>query len=145
MSNPLRTVQDYELFIYTLADQFPSILRSTMTFARLGATLGRVTGELHFAHDIRLVVRERILYHRLPAIMDYYSYEVWRGRDRLFWYDPQPHPNEPGLQSTHPHHKHVPPDIKHNRRPAPGLSFIQPNLPFLIHEIEGRLADIEKD
>ncbi len=39
-------------------------------------------------------------------------------------------------QSTHPHHKHVPPDIKHNRIPAPGLSFTQINLPFLIREIE---------
>ncbi len=35
-----------------------------------------------------------------------------------------------------PHHKHIPPDIKHHRIPAPGLSFQQPNLPFLIEEIE---------
>ena len=39
------------------------------------------------------------------------------------------------LASTHPHHKHLPPDIKHHRVPAPGLSFSQPNLPFLIVEI----------
>jgi hypothetical protein len=38
--------------------------------------------------------------------------------------------------STHPHHKHIPPNIKHNRIPAPGLSFDQPNLPLLIAEIE---------
>ncbi len=35
-----------------------------------------------------------------------------------------------------PHHKHVPPDIKHHHIPAPGLSFTRPNLPFLIEEIE---------
>ena len=35
-----------------------------------------------------------------------------------------------------PHHKHVPPDIKHHRVPAPDLSFTRPNLPFLIKEIE---------
>jgi hypothetical protein len=40
------------------------------------------------------------------------------------------------LQSTHPHHKHIPPDIKHNRIPAENMSFSQPNLPALIHEIE---------
>lgn len=44
------------------------------------------------------------------------------------------------LASTHPHHKHIPPDIKHNRArwapAAPSLSFTQPNLPFLIAEIE---------
>jgi hypothetical protein len=51
-------------------------------------------------------------------------------------YDPQPHPNDPSLASTHPDHKHVPSDIKHNRIPAPGLSFTQPNLPLLIREIE---------
>jgi hypothetical protein len=44
-------------------------------------------------------------------------------------------PNDPTLASTHPHHKHIPPDIKHHRIPAPGLSFTQPNLPFLIEEI----------
>ncbi len=38
--------------------------------------------------------------------------------------------------STHPHHKHIPPDIKHNRIPAPNLSFDAPNLPFLIQEVE---------
>lgn len=54
----------------------------------------------------------------------------------MCWYDPQPHPNDPSLASTHPHHKHVPPDIKHNRIPAPGLSFDRPNLPYLIAEIE---------
>jgi hypothetical protein len=37
--------------------------------------------------------------------------------------------------STDPHHKHVPPDIKRHRIPAPGLSFEQPNLPFLIAEV----------
>jgi hypothetical protein len=40
------------------------------------------------------------------------------------------------LASAHPHHKHVPPDIKRHRISAPGLSFIRPNLPFLIEEIE---------
>jgi hypothetical protein len=50
--------------------------------------------------------------------------------------DPQPHPNDSALQVTHPHHKHVPPDIKHHRLPAPGLSFTEPNLSHLIQEIE---------
>jgi hypothetical protein len=51
----------------------------------------------------------------------------------------QPHPNNPTLASTDPHHKHVPPDIKHHRIPAPGLSLMSPNLSFLIHEIETTL------
>jgi hypothetical protein len=38
--------------------------------------------------------------------------------------------------SANPHHKHVPPDIKHHRVPAPQLRFDRSNLPFLIEEIE---------
>ena len=54
MSNPLRTSEDYELFLYTLGGQFPSVRRSTMTFIRRGAALARVAGDLDFDHDIRL-------------------------------------------------------------------------------------------
>ncbi|MCI0388624.1 MAG: DUF6516 family protein [Acidobacteria bacterium] len=70
-----------------------------------------------------------------------YGYEVWRGAEKLYWYDSQPHPDDPKLASTHPHHKHVPPDLKHNRLPAPVLSFTEPNLPFLIAEIEQDLLN----
>ena len=140
MNNPLRTPEDYEIFLYTLADQFPSVRRSTVTFVRVGATLARVSGELHFQQDVRLVIRERILYYRLPAVIDWYGYEVWQGTRKLYWYDSQPHPNESTLQSSHPHHKHMPPDIKHNRIPAPEMSFTSPNLPVLIREVEKLLG-----
>ena len=59
MSNSLRTIEDYELFIYGLPDRFKSIRHSTVTLIRLGASLGRVAGELHFDHGFRAVVRER--------------------------------------------------------------------------------------
>lgn len=136
MTNPLRTEKDYELFLYSLVEHFSSIKRSTVTFVRRGISLARVSGDLHFAYGIRMVVRERILYHRLPAVIDGYGYEVWRNGEKLYWYDSQPHPNEPSLQSTHPHHKHIPPNIKHNRILAVGMSFVEPNLPNLIKEIE---------
>jgi hypothetical protein len=142
MTNPLRTPEDYELFIYTLTTQYAAVRRSTITFVRLGASLARVSGELHFDRDLRLVVRERIVYNRLPAVIDGYGYEVWRGSEKLYWYDSQPHPTEPILASTHPHHKHIPPDIKHNRVPAPGYSFTEPNLPRLIEELQQLLKQI---
>ena len=110
MSNPLRTSEDYELFLYTLGEQFPSVPRSTVTFIRRGASLARVAGELDFDYDIRLVVRERVVYHRRPVVIDWYGYEVWRGNEKLYWYDSQPHPDYPALRSTHPHYKHIPPD-----------------------------------
>jgi len=144
MTDPLRSPEDYELFLYTLAEQYPSIRASTVTFVRRGSTLARVAGELHFDHEIRCVLRERLLYDRLPATIDEYGYEVWRGAEKLYWYDSQPHPNEATLQSTHPHHKHIPPDLKHHRIPAPQMSFDQPNIPNLIEEIEGLIGDIEQ-
>jgi hypothetical protein len=137
MSSPLRTAEDYELFLYTLAEQFPSIVSSTLVFIRRGAALARVEGEIRFDGGLKLVVRERFLLNRLPLAIDSYGYEVWRESEKLYWYDSQPHPDDPTLQSTHPHHKHIPPDIKHHRIPAPGLSFNRANLPLLIQEIEG--------
>ena len=55
MSNPLRTSEDYELFLYALTDQFPSVRRSTVTLIRRGATLARVTGELYFDGGVRII------------------------------------------------------------------------------------------
>ncbi len=46
MSNSLRTSEDYELFLYTITDQFPSVRRSTVTLIRRGATIARVTGKI---------------------------------------------------------------------------------------------------
>jgi hypothetical protein len=76
----------------------------------------------------------------VSQILDY-GYEVWVEGEKAYWYDPQPHPDDPSLRSTYPHHKHLSPDIKHNRQPAPGPSFEQPNLPFLIQEIEERFLN----
>ena len=136
MNNALRTIKDYELFIYTLTEQFPVIQRSTLRLIRRGTTLARVEGELYFTKDVWIAIRERIVYHRLPAVIDEYGYEIRQKEKKLYWYDSQPHPNDSTLQSTYPHHKHIPPDMKHNRIPAEGMSFVQPNLPILIHEIQ---------
>ena len=69
-----------------------------------------------------------------------YGYEVYRHADRLYWYDDFPHPLDPSLASTLPHHKHVPPDIKHNRIPAPTMSFRRPNLSAILDEVEALIA-----
>ncbi len=145
MKNPLRTPEDSELYLYTIKDEYNFVQYSTLTFIRKGSSLARVSGELHFAQKIRLVIRERIIFDRLPAVINWYGYEVWQGDKKLYWYDSQPHPNDPSLQSTHPHHKHIHPNIKHNRVPAPEMSFIQPNLSNLIKEIKSLLNNINKD
>jgi hypothetical protein len=135
MNNPLRTPDDYELFIYTIPEQYPEITRSTVAFIRVGMTLARVSGEIEFEAGYRLIIRERLAYTRLPVVIDWYGYEVWKGEEKLYWYDSQPHPDDMTLRSTDPHHKHIPQDIKHHRIPAPEMSFITPNIPFLIAEV----------
>jgi hypothetical protein len=131
-----QTLLDYELYIYSLADHYPFIQNSTLTVIHQASDVATVKGDLAFGDGIRLSVRELVRFDVTPPTIAHYGYEVRRGEEKLYWYDSQPHPGEPELASTHPHHKHVPPDIKRNRVPAPGLSFTEPNLPFLIAEIE---------
>lgn len=139
--NPLQSLSNYERFIYTLPQQHPLILRSTLVVVRRGAALAVLSGELEFAGGIRLIVREKLSFDQSPGRIRGYGYEVWRDHAQLYWYDSQPHPHEPALASTDPHHKHVPPDIKHHRVPSPELGFERPNLPFLISEILQLLED----
>ena len=75
----------------------------------------------------------------LPTASEYCR-ASYPDKDKLYWYDSFPHPNDPELAATDPHHKHVHPDIKRHRVPAPELSFTRPNLPFLIREVEQLLV-----
>lgn len=137
--NPFQSLRDYETFIYTLPEQFSSILHSMLVVVQRGRSYAELSGEVLFADGYRLVVYERLTWDSGPLFIEGYGYEVWRGSEELYWYDSQPHPHDASLASTHPHHKHLPPDIKHHRIPAPGLSFATPNLPLLIGEIEAAL------
>jgi hypothetical protein len=92
-------------------------------------------GEIAFPNGYRLVVKERLALDNGPLVLERYGYEIWRGEEKQYWYDSQSHPHDPAVASTNPHHKHVPPDIKHHRIRAPQLSFTRPNLPVLIEEI----------
>jgi hypothetical protein len=136
--NPFQSLRDYEIFCYTLREQFPQILHSTLVVAQRGRLFAELTGELGLTGGYRLAVYERLTWDAETLVIEGYSYEIWHGSEKLYWYDSQPHPNEPALASTDPHHKHLPPDIKHHRVPAPDLAFISPNLPFLIEEIEAQ-------
>jgi hypothetical protein len=101
-----------------------------------GRLFAELTGEIGFPDGHRLVAYERLTWDTGTLVIEGYSYEVWQGSEKLYWYDSQPHPGDPSLAATDPHHKHTPPNIKNHRLPAPELSFTRPNLPFLIREIE---------
>lgn len=161
MASPLTSRQAYERYIYTLSGRYPAIKFSTVTYVPSDAASGRVEGLIVFEARTVLCVYEWIDF--ATGRIRRYSYEVSRSqvafreagapdaaeycrpgyphKKPLYWYDSWPHPNDSTLASTHPHHKHIPPDIKQNRIPAPGLSFIQPNLPILIEEIERELLN----
>lgn len=129
----LSDTDTYANFIYSLPQQYSKIQFFKATIFTTGLNIAKASGIIKFDGDIALEFVERI---DLQAAEIYdYSYEIRREDFVIQYYDPQPHPEDPNLSSTFPHHKHVHPDIKHNRQPAPGISFDKPNLPFLIEEI----------
>lgn len=117
-----------------------SVLRSTVTVWSVSPYTGVAEGEVFFPNGFRLRLREELDFD--AALITSYGYEVYRGEEKLYWYDDYPHPNDPTLASTHPHHKHVPPNIKRNRILAPGISFLEPNLPQIVSEIEELLTGL---
>lgn len=143
--NPFQSLRDYEEFIYTLKQQFPAVQRSTLVVVPRGKRVAVLQGELSFDQGYRLTIRERLSLDTDALAIESYGYELWHQNEKIAWYDSQPHPHLPNLASTHPHHKHIPPDIKHNRIPAPGIRFDQPNLPLLIEEIKGLITVVEKE
>ncbi len=137
-ATPLNSLDAYSRFVAEWLDR-PTIERSTVAAWSESPYTGVAEGDVWFSNGIRLRVREELDFDagRITA----YGYEVYRGEERLYWYDDFPHPNDPLLASTFPHHKHIPPDIRHNRVPAPTMSFTRPNLPVLIREIEGLIEE----
>ncbi|MBM4458967.1 MAG: hypothetical protein FJ011_14600 [Chloroflexi bacterium] len=122
---------DYEALIYSLPGRYAAeITVSTLRLYSTSALTARVGGVVQFANGVELRVKEYLDF-RLGRILDY-SYTVYRGSERIRWYDPQPHAELSALSETFPHHRHEPPDIKHNRQPAPNISFTAPNLPALV-------------
>ena len=130
---PLQSLAAYSHFVAELLDR-SGVERSTVVVWPASPYTGIAEGEVHFSHGIRLRLREELDFD--AGLITSYGYEVYRHDERLYWYDDFPHPNNATLATTFPHHKHVPPDIKHNRIPAPEMSFSRPNLPILFREIE---------
>ncbi len=138
MSTELRSYAEYARLIYSLLTDRPSLESHTVAVYTVSQTIGTTRGQIVYRSGHVLHVFEQIDFvsHR---ILNYF-YELTCRGETLWWYDPMPHPDIPELQSTHPHHKHVPPDVKHQRIPAPGLSFAEPNLPRLLEEVESIIA-----
>lgn len=132
-SSQLNSLSEYSRFVAGVLSEL-NVKNSTVAVWSDSPYTGIAEGEVIFKNGLRLRIREEVDFE--AGLIISCGDEVYRDGKRLYWYDDFPHPNDPKLASTLPHHKHVPPDIKHNRIPAPNISFEQPNLPALIEEIE---------
>ncbi|MBX7236368.1 MAG: hypothetical protein K1X65_18430 [Caldilineales bacterium] len=128
------TFDEYCSLIADLPNQFPSIQISTLSAYTIGPFVAEIAGRLTFESGYVLDIWELLDLERRRIRS--YSYELDRNEERIWWYDPTEHPNDPSLRSSSPHHKHIAPDIKHHRIPAPEISFSRPNLPNLIEQVE---------
>lgn len=139
MPNALDTYGEYARLIFTLLANRPSAEHHTLAVYTTSQTIGITRGQVFFrsGHVLRVFEQIDFVAHRILK----YSYELSNQDGPLWWYDSMPHPDTPDLQSTHPHHKHIPPDIKHHRIPASGISFTEPNLPRLVAEIEALIPN----
>ncbi len=131
--NPLLNNSEYNRFLAHFLNR-STIKHSTIAVWSDSPYTGIAEGEVIFSNGIRLRMREELDF--AANLITSYGYEVYEGEKRLYWYDDFPHPNDPDLASTFPHHKHIPPNIKRHRIPALAMNFDKPNLPLIIKEIE---------
>jgi Family of unknown function (DUF6516) len=134
---PLKSLSEYSRFVSQILSH-SDVKHSTVVVWSNSPYTGTAEGEVWFKGNVRLRMREELDFD--AELITSYGYEVYRGGEKLYWYDDFPHPQDLSLASTFPHHKHVPPEIKRNRVPAPDISFTCPNLPALIQEIEALIA-----
>lgn len=133
MKSALKSLANYSHFVSKILAR-DDVEKTTVTVWSSSPYTGTAEGEVFFRDGIRLRMREELDFD--AELITSYGYEVYKDEVRLYWYDDFPHPNDASLASTFPHHKHIPPDIKRNRIPAPNIDFSHPNLPFLLEEIQ---------
>ena len=129
---PIFSRAEYEKLLYSLAQQYSQVSASTLRLYNNSSLTAFVLGSVFLTNGLELRIFEYIDLTD-GEILDY-SYTVYRGEHKIRWYDPQPHPEDPALAETFPHHYHEEPDIKHHRLPAAEISFHVPNLPQLLED-----------
>ena len=128
MTFPSRS--EYESLVYGLVGAYPEVVSSTLHMYSTSALTSIVQGQVTLSNGLVLRIVEALDFKRGRILQ--YSYTVLQDEERVRWYDSQPHPENPNLASTFPHHCHKPPGIKHNRHAAPGISFTAANFSTLI-------------
>ncbi len=95
--------------------------------------------------EMKLLERRLTLYEEKYGILsqDFYDALMSNQLERYDEYDETrtDFSRWKGIYETWQRRKHVPPNIKRNRIPAPGISFTTPNLPQIIRELEELTGD----
>ncbi|MEK7730168.1 MAG: DUF6516 family protein [candidate division KSB1 bacterium] len=136
----LNNYDEYAVFLSTLFERFIAIQEVEFNTYLTSATEGYAEGTITFSDAVTLTFIEHIDFAAKRLFK--YGYTVYQAGAKIYYYDPQPHPNDPTLAATFPHHKHLPPDLKHHRIPAPAMTFEYSNLEFVIREIETTLLTL---
>ncbi|HZF41571.1 MAG TPA: hypothetical protein VE715_22320 [Blastocatellia bacterium] len=79
------TRKEYEEFIYTIRENYPTIEASTLVVIMIASESAEVSGEIFFADDIRLEVTEVLDFSEKR--IEGYGYTVYCGEEKLYWYD----------------------------------------------------------
>jgi hypothetical protein len=99
---PLKSLASYSRFVAEALDR-ATVERSTVAVWSTSPYTGVAEGEVLFLQGFRLRMREELDFE--AGLITAYGYEVYRGEEKLYWYDDFPHPNDPSLAATFPHHK----------------------------------------
>ena len=133
MSAPLDEIASYSAFVYAVVERHPFVTNSILALVPIGATLAKLEGCIECRGGIHLEVWELIDFD--AKRIRTYSYEVYRHDEKICWYDSWEHAEIPALATTFPHHKHIQPNLRDNRVPAPGISFELPNLDVVLEDM----------
>lgn len=97
----LKSLAEYSQFV---AEQLSvvGVVSSTISVWSASPYTGIAEGDVLFSNGLRLRLREELDFE--AGLITSYGYEVYNVEERLYWYDDFPHPDEPSLAATHPHH-----------------------------------------
>lgn len=79
--SPFQSLRDYEEYIYTLKQRFPSIQRSTLVVTPCGKRVAILKGELTFDQGYRLTIGERLSLDTGGVEIEFYGYELWHNNE----------------------------------------------------------------
>ena len=104
---PFPSRAEYEHLIYTLPYSHPDVVSSSLRLFTVSGGTAMVRGSVYFRNGLELRVVEVVDF--VAGHISDYGYTIFRGPERICWYDPQAHPEIAELRATFPHHRHEPP------------------------------------